>query len=202
MAKEAVLTLVPAPQDATGQEAIFAALSDDQLVKLIATGAAPAFRELVRRYQGRVISVCVRSTGNVEEAREIAQEVFLAVWQAAPRYVPNGALPSFLFTIVRNQLRSAARRRGRESAGSVEGAVEPPTDAHSLERLLLLENERRLRAALQEIPEVHRQALLLRFSAELSYEEIAALCEAPEGTVRSWVHHGIKKLRGLMGEGA
>ena len=202
MVKEPTLRLVPPPAaDAKGQPAPFAARTDDDLMKLSAAGARGAFRELVARYQTRVLGVCVRSTGTSDEGREIAQEAFVALWQVAPRYRPSGSFPSFLFTIVRNQLRSSARRRA--TAGAHLGALarrRSKAGQVPLDQLLAAENERRLRAALDDLPDVHRRAIQLRFSGELSYDEIAEICEVPVGTVRSWVHHGIRKLRALLGD--
>ena len=178
-------------------------MGDDDLMTLCAAGARGAFRELVRRYQTRVLGVCVRSAPSSEEGREIAQEVFVALWQVAPRYRPSGSFPAFLFTMVRNQLRSSARRGAVAVAGiSVLSRVEPQPgrDGAALEQLLAAENERRLRGALAELDEVHRRAIVLRFSGELPYDEIAGICNAPEGTVRSWVHHGLRKLRALLGD--
>jgi RNA polymerase sigma-70 factor, ECF subfamily len=202
VASGAVLKIVPSPpSDASGQDPALASLLDDDLMKLTGTGVRSAFRELVRRYQGRVLGVCVRAAATPEEGRDLAQEAFVALWQAAPRYRPSGSFPAFLFTIVRNQLRSAARRRGRLARAVRAPETAPdPAGAEPLERLLAAEDERRLRLALAALDEVHRQAILLRFSGGLPYEEIAGLCAAPEGTVRSWVHHGIKRLRRLLGE--
>jgi RNA polymerase sigma-70 factor, ECF subfamily len=177
-------------------------LDDDDLMKLAATGARDAFRELVRRYHGPVSGICVRSTASAEEGREIAQEVFVSLWQSARSYVPRGTFPSFLFTITRNLLRSAARRRLRAAEATTEiSAIPPLASADQLDQLLATENERRLREALSDLSDTHRHAILLRFSADLPYEEIARICGAPEGTVRSWVHHGIKRLRHRLGEG-
>jgi RNA polymerase sigma factor (sigma-70 family) len=203
MPKEAKLSLVPPPSgptaDAQGQQT--AALVDDDLMKLTAAGSRAAFRELVGRYQMRVLGVCMRSAATAEEGRELAQETFVSLWQSAARYRPSGAFPAFLFTIVRNQLRSSARRRSAAGAGLRALAVTPAEAGEvPLDRLLAAENERRLRAALDDLPEVHRRALLLRFSGELPYDEIADLCDVPVGTVRSWVHHGVRKLRALLGE--
>jgi RNA polymerase sigma-70 factor, ECF subfamily len=194
------LTLVTdAPQPAPP----LAGLGDDDLMKLSAAGSRPAFRELVGRYQGKVLGVCLRSAASPDEGREIAQEAFVALWQVAPRYRPSGSFPSFLFTIVRNQLRSAARKQGNAlRAGREIAATAPSTaaDPDALAEMLASENERRLQAALSELHDVHRRAILLRFAGDMPYEEIAELCNAPVGTVRSWVHHGIKKLRTMLGE--
>lgn len=206
MPHEARLKLVPPPPrfDAPAEPAsseTLATLGDDDLMTLSAAGARGAFRELVHRYQTKVLGICVRSATSAEEGREIAQEVFVALWQAAPRYRSSGSLPAFLFTIVRNQLRSSARRRATAVTGTkVLSQVAPEPGAAALEQMLAAENERRLRAALAELDEVHRRAILLRFSGELPYEEIAGICNAPEGTVRSWVHHGLRKLRVLLGD--
>jgi RNA polymerase sigma-70 factor, ECF subfamily len=203
---EASLKLVPPPSrfDAQGEPAsleTMEARGDDDLMTLSAAGSRGAFRELVRRYQTRVLGVCVRAAASSEEGREIAQEVFVALWQVAPRYRSSGSFPAYLFTIVRNQLRSSARRRATAVVGTrALSQVEPARGEAALEQLLAAENERRLRGALAELDEVHRRAILLRFSGELPYEEIAGICDAPVGTVRSWVHHGLRKLRALMGE--
>jgi RNA polymerase sigma factor (sigma-70 family) len=203
MPNEAKLSLVPPPgaaHDAQGQPPT-AALVDDDLMKLTAAGSRAAFRELVARYQTRVLGVCMRSAATADEGRELAQETFVSLWQSAARYRPSGAFAAFLFTIVRNQLRTSARRRATAGAGLRALAVAPAAAAEvPLDRLLAAENERRLRAALDDLPEVHRRAILLRFSGELPYDEIADLCEVPVGTVRSWVHHGVRKLRALLGE--
>jgi RNA polymerase sigma-70 factor (ECF subfamily) len=204
MAKEPTLSLVPPPPaaDAQGQlPAPLPAMGDDDLMKLTAAGSRAAFRELVSRYQVRVRAVCLRSAASADEGREIAQEVFVAVWQAAPRYRPGGTFPSFLFTVVRNHLRNSARRRAVADTHLRALARTPAAGSEApLDQMLAAENERRLRGALEDIPESHRRAIQLRFSAELSYEQIAGICQAPEGTVRSWVHHGLKKLRALLGE--
>jgi RNA polymerase sigma-70 factor, ECF subfamily len=203
MGKEPTLTVVPlpVPADAKGQGSTLAAMIDDDLMKLTAAGSRGAFRELVGRYQARVLGVCARSAATPEEAREIAQESFVSLWQAAARYRPSGSFPAFLFTIVRNHLRSSARGRARAGL-HLHAFSQLPADGQAvpLDQLLAAENQRRLRAALDELPEVHRHALQLRFSAELSYDEIAGICQAPAGTVRSWVHHGVRKLRALLGE--
>jgi len=85
-------------------------LGDDDLMKLVAQRVRDAFRTLVTRYQTRVISICTRSMGSPDEGRETAQEVFVALWQAAPTYDPRGNFPGYLFTLVRNRLRSVAHR--------------------------------------------------------------------------------------------
>ena len=176
-------------------------LGDDDLMKLVAQRVRDAFRTLVTRYQTRVISICTRSMGSPDEGRETAQEVFVALWQAAPTYDPRGNFPGYLFTLVRNRLRSVARRRLTSDATVLALAGEGESVApDQLQRLLAAEDERRLRLALADLSETHRHALLLRFTAELPYEDIAGMCGAPVGTVRSWVHHGIKKLREALGE--
>lgn len=202
MSNPVKLTVVPPPAAAEGEAAALAAMTDDELMTLSAARARGAFRELVRRYQSRVLGVCVRSAPSPEEGRELAQEVFVSLWQVAPRYRSSGSFPSFLFTLVRNQLRSSARKRATAVAATAElGRAAPDAgQAIALDRLLAAENERRLQAALGELDEVHRRAILLRFTGELAYEEIAGLCDAPEGTVRSWVHHGLRKLRALLGD--
>jgi DNA-directed RNA polymerase specialized sigma24 family protein len=100
-------------------------------MKLTAAASRAAFREVVGRYQMRVLGVWLRSAATAEEGRELAQETFVSLWQSAARYRPSGAFPAFLFTIVRNQLCSSARRRSAAGAGLRTLAVTPAEAARS-----------------------------------------------------------------------
>src|SRR5438477_221154 len=91
---------------------VSAELGDDELMLLVRAGRRAAFDELVRRHQRRVLGVAARYVREPVLARDIAQNTFLELYRAVPRYQPRGSFTSFLYRIVLNQC-SMARRSTR-----------------------------------------------------------------------------------------
>jgi RNA polymerase sigma-70 factor (ECF subfamily) len=149
-------------------------------------------------------SFCTKVTGDAGAGEDIVQEVFLRVWKHRAEWQPRGTVAALLYTSARNLCLNRtrdARRRGRWLVPSVGAAIDiERAGVTSQEVDPILDRERRQDAlrALGELPEAMREAVLLRFDAELSYETIAIILGANESTVRSRVHHGLLKLRALV----
>lgn len=189
------LSLVP-PSAPEPSRLALAERSDDDLMRLVGAGLKPAFIELARRHQGRLTTLCARSTGNLARGQEVAQDILLDLWRTAPSYRPAGAFLSFLYTMARNRLRSVARKRSAADAPVAQPTIEAlHPEPEALSALLAREDARQLLVAMSNLSERHRLAVHLRYFEELSYQEIAAIADAPEGTVRSWVFHGLRELR-------
>lgn len=175
------------------------ARSDDDLMLLSARGMTAAFELLVRRYARRVVHYCRKELGDPQLGEEIAQEIWLSVWDHRQDYRPEGKFIVWLFTLLRNRIRNARRDRARrpqpsDDAESViaQTAEVSPTE---MDRLIAAERRARLDRALAGIAGPLREAVLLRFADELPYEEIARVLETNESTVRSRVFHGVRELR-------
>lgn len=185
---------LPEPQSETAR-------SDDELMALAARGQRQAYADLVRRHQQRLRAFCARWCGSAALGDEIAQECFVALWRERERYVPKGKLRSYLFHLAANRCKNQrrAQRREQDRLSPVdEGDVERIS-----ERLMIRQQSARVQRGLERLPELQREAVLLRYSAELEYAEIASLVGAPEPTVRSRVFQGLIKLRRqLRGEQA
>jgi len=161
-------------------------VTEDQgtiLMGRLAEGDEHAMVELVGRWQQPVCAFICRFLGcQIEEAQDLAQEVFLKVWHQRNRWHAQAKFSTWLFTIVanlcRNQLRDAGRRphlvpvqlENREDSVL---SVEAGPDGDPLALAEAAELSRRLRSAVAELPERQREAFLLRRFAGLRYREIA-----------------------------
>ena len=195
-----VIAFPTKPNEPSQRSAVgLAERDDDALMRLASAGTRPAFAALVARHAGRLNGFCIKMTSDRRTGEDVAQETWLQLWASRKRYKPEGKFDSFLYTIARNRCRNAlrsARRRGR-----VQSDVELDTESFSSDEPshldAILDNERRDRVhrAMATLSPKFREALLLRYSQDLDYAQIATIVGRSESTVRSRVHHGIKKLR-------
>lgn len=172
--------------------------SDDELMRLAADGQRAAYEVLVRRHQARLRAFCARWSGSAVVGDDLAQECFVEVWQQRKSYVAQGKFPSYLFRIAANRCKNQRRREQRQQALTEASAREAHAEPPSSERFAVRQRHQRLQHGLAKLPELQREAVLLRYSAELDYAEIADLLGVPEPTLRSRVFSGLMKLRRLL----
>jgi len=161
-------------------DARLATADDVELVAACAAGRPEAFRELLARYRRSAVTLAYQMLGNAEDAEDVAQEAFVRIFQAIPRFRGQAAFPTWLYRIVTN-LCLGSRRRRRVTVGL--DAVREPTAADSPSRSVpegLL-----ARQVMAAMPADRRAILLLREQEGLSYREIAEALGLPLGTVRS-----------------
>ncbi|MEP6698663.1 MAG: sigma-70 family RNA polymerase sigma factor [Verrucomicrobiota bacterium] len=175
---------------------------DVRLMERIRHGDAGAFEELVERHQRLVVGTAVRMLGNNSDAEDIAQQVFVRVWKNAQRYVPRAKFTTWLLKITRNLVFNEWRRQSRHPQSSLEGDLEQaerpfkdeqthPPDASLLEKEL----QSAIDAAIAQLPETQRLALVLRRYEELSYEEIAEVLDQSVPAVKSLLFRARTELR-------
>jgi RNA polymerase sigma-70 factor (ECF subfamily) len=157
----------------------------------------PSWDQVVRDHSARVYRLAYRLTGNVPDAEDLTQEVFVRVFRSLPTYTP-GTFEGWLHRITTNLFLDMARRRqrirfeglGEEAAGRLSG--DEPTPAQAFDARHLDDDVQRAIAALA--PE-YRAAVVLCDIEGLSYEEVAATLGVKLGTVRSRIHRGRAQLR-------
>jgi RNA polymerase sigma-70 factor (ECF subfamily) len=176
----------------------------DQLLQAAAKGDAHAWRSLVEAYSGRVYGLLYRQCGSADLAEEITQATFVKVVTELPAYEEQGRFEAWLFRIAINRLRDELRRRKRqaiavdfettppEALGGVATGPGPSDAMHRREQI------KRLRAAIDRLPDADRELLHLRYTAELSFAEIAETLDQPLGTVLARGHRALKKLRDML----
>jgi RNA polymerase sigma-70 factor (ECF subfamily) len=170
--------------------------SDAALVVAIGRWRQDALAEAYRRHGGAVFGLARRLLGD-DGAKDIAQEVFLRLWNQPERFDPErGSLRSYLLAQTHGRavdvLRSdSARRRREERDARAAADVVADVDRH-VEDLAVGAQVRR---ALAELPERERQAVTLAYLAGHTYREVARLLGEPEGTVKSRIRSGLRRLR-------
>jgi RNA polymerase sigma-70 factor (ECF subfamily) len=186
---------------------------DDALVTAAASGDEEAFRVLVERWERRVQAFFYRSLGSREDAADLAQETFIRLHRAAPRYIGRGRFAAFLFRIAgnlaRNEIRKSSIRRFL-SFGGGSGPDDPSPDAF-LDRLegpeaarpdeafRRAEEAARVQRAILALPERQRTALVLKRFEGMSQKEIAEAMGVSESAAESLVIRAMKALRRSLG---
>ncbi|HZP30940.1 MAG TPA: sigma-70 family RNA polymerase sigma factor [Acidimicrobiia bacterium] len=182
---------------------------DAALVDRLRAGDEAAFAELVRRYQGRLLRLAEATVGSRALAQEVTQDTWLAVVRGVDRFEGRSSLATWLFHILLNRARSAARREERagrpdETVGEqfdARGAwVTPPQPwAERVEdRLVARQLAGRVQELLGELPEVQRQVVVLRDVEGLPASEVGELLGVSDGNQRVLLHRGRARLRELL----
>jgi RNA polymerase sigma-70 factor (ECF subfamily) len=143
----------------------------------------------------------LRLTRMPADAEDLVQDTYLKAFRAADQFEPGTNLRAWLFTILHNTARNRARDRARDAvtvdSEAVERAVDLPSSGtpDTPESILLRETlAPELQAAIDELPDVFREAVWLRDVEEFSYAEIAGMLGVPAGTVMSRISRGRRML--------
>jgi RNA polymerase sigma-70 factor (ECF subfamily) len=166
--------------------------SDEAILIEHARRDPDAFAALYQRYLPRVYRYLVLRLGNQHDSEDITSQVFIETLEGLRRnrYKENGCFPAWLFTIARRRLVDFQRQR--VPIPLEEG---PVSDPQPLEQILADENLERLSSLLAKLDEGKQEILRLRFAAELSFAEIAALENQSEASVKMMVYRAIDWLR-------
>lgn len=160
----------------------------ESIVARCRQGDALAWEALVREYQGRIYAVAFHYLRDAEEARDLAQDVFVKVYQKLDTFEGGAFLP-WLLRLARNAAIDRTRRRKARPPASDVPAAESTTlaDARpSPEQAWLTDaNKRLVHRALGEMSEQNREIILLKEIQGLGLNEIAGLLGVPLGTVKS-----------------
>jgi RNA polymerase sigma-70 factor (ECF subfamily) len=171
-------------------------MNDHEAIMRCRAGDREAFRHLVTRYEREAIGHARAILGDAEEARDAAQEAFFAAYRSLDRFDEARRFYPWLYTILRNRcLKLLAARTSRRPESLDDLELVAPAPGLPAEEALALE-----RALLDLGPE-DREVLTLRHFDGLTYSELAALLEIPEGTVMSRLFNARRRLRERL-EGA
>jgi RNA polymerase sigma-70 factor (ECF subfamily) len=177
---------------------------DAELMQRTAAGDDRAFEELIERHQSRVIGTIAKMLGDAGAAEDLAQQVFIRVWQSAPRYVASAKFTTWLLTITRNLVFNETRRRGRARLVPMENEDGSPREIRDFgtmepgQRLEEKEMQKAIEDAIAALPEQQRLALILRRYEEMPYEEIAAVLETTVPSVKSLLFRARDELRAKL----
>lgn len=171
------------------------AIDEIALVERSLSGDTRAFEQLVAAYERTVYTLSLRMTGDREEARDIAQVVFLKVHRGLAGFDRRRRFFSWIYRITVNECINARRSR-RPHAELDEHLVDPgPTQE---EQTVRRETAEAVQAALQRLPDADREVLVLRHWLERSYAEMAEALGLPESTIKSRLFEARQRLGRLM----
>jgi len=181
------------------------AADDFDLMRRLKCGDDLALDELMSRWQAPLLAFILRSTGNQEDALDLAQETFVRVYESRHRYQPGGKFSTWLFTIAANLSRNLARWRDRhpvvpldapldEDRAGVGSLIAAPGDspADSAERNEIVGA---VRDHVQKLPHDLKTVVLLFEYQELGYEEIAAILGSTRKAVETRLYRARQLLR-------
>lgn len=181
--------------------------SDRDLVRESRRGEKEAFRELVERYQRRILSVAMGMTQNRDDALELTQETFVKAFENLERFKGESSFYTWLYRIVVN-LAIDSRRRERRRPMAVLGDGEsgdvmdllPSQERRSDPYQQTRDHElaRRMTEAIEELTPDHKAVILLREVEGLSYDDISRVMQCSKGTVMSRLHYARRKLQSKL----
>ena len=179
-------------------------LRDGQLVELVAQQDAGALEALYDRYGRAAYSLARRILTEETLAQDVVQEVFLSLWRDARRFdAGRGTVATYLLSMTHHRAVDVVRReenlrRWRTSDEGLELAPDPK--ARVEDEVEAFERRTEVRAALKDLPEPQRQALLLAYFGGYTQREVAALVGVPLGTVKTRMAAGMRKMKEALSD--
>lgn len=184
-------------------------MSEQDLIKKAQKGEVEAFEQLIRDYEKRILNYCFRMLGNLSDAEDAAQEVFVKIFRFIGSFNGQSSFSTWLYRIASNvclDLLRKAKRRPQDTVsihqenddGEEYSIAIEDTEPNPYERAQLSEAQQALKKALEQLSDEHRQVVILRDIEGLSYEEIAEAMGTAPGTVKSRLNRARQMLKKLL----
>ena len=177
-------------------------LTDEKLVELAVSRNSEAFGEIVKRWERKIFALCFGMLGREDDARDAAQETFIAAYRNISNFRGEAKVSSWLHRIAVNQCLTAKRRartRSEEFLGDEAGEDErifiapahgsPANTAEATERLIVV------RQAVSSLPVDLRQVIVMKEFEEMTFQEISETLDLPLSTVKSRLYTALRQLR-------
>lgn len=169
--------------------------SDSDLAKLIILNDEKAFEELIKKYEAHLFSFCLGLIKDKTEAQDMVQETFFKFYRSIESLNPQKNVKSFLFSIARNLCIDSLRKK---KPVYLDNPPEPISNETPFLSYCRSENEKILYAAIDELSETEKAAILLKYNSEMKYSEISVVINKSESAVESILVRAKKKLREKM----
>ncbi len=183
------------------------AASDEKLVSMVKKGQTIFYRELVKRYRGKIFAYLYRLVGNRDEAEDLLQNVFFKVYRNIRRINTKRKFSSWIYRIAHNEAVNFLKKKSRRRMVSIDevytdrekidlaDAAKSPIDAWISKEL-----KDEMKESLEKISSKYKEVLILRYFLDKSYEEIGEILNRPVNTVGTLINRAKKKLLEEMKE--
>jgi RNA polymerase sigma-70 factor (ECF subfamily) len=172
------------------------AAEEQRLILQVQEGNRDAFRVLIETFMKQAYDVAFGMVGNHDDADDIAQEAFVKVHRAIRTFRGDSGFGTWLFRIVTNlslnRLKQKKRRQRREVDLTIAENEVSPMDSQTMETR---DTQMHVERALHELPTLQRAVVMLRHMNGLSTRQVSRILECSEGTVKTHLHRGLKKMR-------
>jgi len=172
---------------------------EESLIDRCTRGDASAFRELVEMHMRRAYDLAYSILGNHHDADDVAQEAFVRVHRSLSGFRAESEFTTWLHRIVTNLALDRSRQRKREIARTVF-LDDPFVDGtmKSAEEMISMDVSQHVERALHTLPTMQRAVVILRHMDGLSTKQVSDILRCSEGTVKTHLHRGLKKMHGLL----
>jgi len=174
--------------------------ADETLLERYRHGDREAFATLVVRYQRPIYNAAWWVLRDAEDARDVAQIVFMKVAERSDEYDPRYRFFSWIYRIAVNEALNVLRRNDREEPLDEDVEMAGPDGDDPERQFSEAEQNGRIRHAVMRMSANDRTVLMLRHFSELSYQEIAGILDVDEKTVKSRLFEARTRLRGMLGD--
>jgi RNA polymerase sigma-70 factor, ECF subfamily len=178
----------------------YRSMSDLDLVMKANGGDGHALDALVERHAPRVQRLAAQLVGDLEDARDAAQESLVKLCTRLRQFRGEAQFGTWLHRLVVNTCRDLAARQRLRRTEPLDAEIGHDDDSDPSRLAALAEVRRELVEALSRLSVDQRAVVVLRDAAGLSYEEISRVARMPVGTAKSYVHRGRGRLRALLEE--
>lgn len=189
-------TAVKGVNELAGELSKYRDLADDELVKLVQSGEVVPFDELVRRYQIKIHDLCYKMIKNYDDARDVAQEVFLKAYRNINKFYGRSKFSTWLYRIAVNTCLNFIKKQ-RPTEEIKEEILELPKDS-PVQRYKNKRIREEIYGAVAKLPNVQKTVFTLRALEEMPYQEISEILKKPLSTVKVDYHLAVKNLKNYL----
>jgi RNA polymerase sigma factor (sigma-70 family) len=179
-------------------------MPDDRiLVQETMRGSEAAMEVLIRKYYKSIFAYVYRNVGDKEIAYDLTQEIFIKVIKKITEYTNKGSFKSWLYAIAVNHCRDYWKSLDYRMTCRQLELADHLSNEHDDVSFIFERNETRqqVKAAIQQLPELQKEVVLLRYYHDLKIKEIAEITSANESTVKTRLRQGLHKLQMLFAKG-
>ncbi len=184
-------------------------LTDEDIIAKIKEGRLELFEVVVTRYQKKLINYIYRMISDLDSAMELSQEVFIKVYNSLDKYNPSFKFTTWIHRIASNATIDWMRKKkidaySLDSSANDDGESTsfsqqiPSKELNPLQNLEMSQLRGRIEKAIEELPFIYKQLIILRHINELSYDEIASTVDLPLGTVKNRIFRGREMLKAKL----